>query len=57
MKATTTNRNEFMRAPVIRYPNAAPRRQIFRNTLDFLLLVASGAGIGAMLFLLLAIMV
>ena len=55
MKATTANRNDFMHTSVIRYPNAAPRRQVFRKALDLLLLGAAGAGIGAMLFFILAI--
>lgn len=55
MKATTAQRSNFMNAPVVCYPNAASRRQVFHKLLDTLLVTASGAGIGAILLFLLAV--
>lgn len=37
------------------FPNAATRRQVFAKIIDTLLVAASGAGIAAMLLLLLAL--
>lgn len=55
MKATAAQRPTFMNSPVVYYPNAASRRQVFHKMLDVLLVTASGAGIGAILLFLLAI--
>ena len=56
MKATVARRPKFMNCPVVCYPNAAGRRQVFHKLLDTLVITASGAGIGAVLLFLLAIM-
>jgi hypothetical protein len=40
---------------VIPYPNAATRRQVLDKVLNFLLMAAIGAGVAAMLLLLLAL--
>lgn len=55
MKATTVTGNDFMHAPVVRYPNAATRRQVFHKVLDFLVMLAAGAGIAAILLFILAV--
>ena len=49
MKTTT------VRKAAIAYPNAATRRQIANKVLDLLLMAAIGAGLAAMLLLLLAL--
>lgn len=54
MKATTAQRNELANTPLFPYPNAATRRQIRQKVLDFMVMVASGIGMGAMLMFLLA---
>ena len=54
MKATTAQRSDYMKLSKIPYPNAATRRQLFHKFLDFLLMTASGIGIGAMLLFILA---
>ena len=55
MKTAHMNRTSFMNAPIVSLPNAATRRQVFHKILDILLISASGAGIGAMVLLLLAL--
>ena len=55
MKATTaTQRKDLANVPLFPYPNAATRRQIQQKVLDFMVMVASGLGVGAMLLFLLA---
>lgn len=54
MKAAVTQRKELANTTLYPYPNAATRRQIRQKVLDFLVMVASGMGIGAMLLFLLA---
>ena len=41
--------------PAFPYPNAATRRQVANKVLDLLLMAAVGAGLAAMLLLLLAL--
>ena len=52
MKATTAERIRYANTPM--YPNAATRRQVCQKILDFLVMLASGIGIGAMLLFILA---
>ena len=54
MKATTAKRIEYADTPMLPYPNAATRRQVFQKVLDFLVMVASGVGVGAILLFMLA---
>lgn len=54
MKATTAERTRYADKPALPYPNAATRRQVFQKVLDFLVMVASGVGVGAMLLFILA---
>ena len=50
MKTITVSKSNY---PVIPYPNALTRRQVFHKRLDTLLIAASGIGITAMLAFLL----
>lgn len=54
MKATSASRMSYLNAPNVRYPNAASRRQVLHKALDFLVITASGIGIGAMVLFILA---
>ena len=49
MKTTT------IREHALAYPNAATRKQVIRKIVDLLLMAALGAGLAAMLLLLLAL--
>lgn len=54
MKATTSERARYANTPALPYPNAATRRQVCQKVLDFLIMAASGVGVGAMLLFILA---
>ena len=54
MKATTSERTQYATRPALSYPNAATRRQVFQKVLDFLIMAASGVGLGALLLFILA---
>ena len=56
MKTETYRRIRMNSAPVIPYPNAATRRELFHKYLDLVLVCAMGAGAAAclLLFLILA---
>lgn len=50
---TTAQSYYSTRQPI--YPNAATRRELLHRVLDYLLVALSGAGIGAMVLLVLAL--
>ena len=54
MKTAVYSQNRKMIRP-LPFPNAPTRRQVFHKLLDTVLVAASGAGIGAMLLLWLAL--
>ena len=51
MKTAAINKMDYPYAP---YPNAATRREVFHKVVDFLVMLASGAGVGAILLFMLA---
>ena len=53
MKQTTTRNYYTANRPA--YPNAATRREVFQKLLDGAVVAVSGAGIGAVVLLLLAL--
>ena len=55
MKANVIYRADYAKRPNLPYPNAATRRQVLDKVLNFLLMAAIGAGVAAMLLLLLAL--
>lgn len=54
MKTTTARRKDYANMPLFNHPNAATRREIFHKVVDFLVMLASGAGVGAILLFMLA---
>lgn len=55
MKAMSLKRRIYTFYNTAPYPNAATRRQILHKLLDTLIMGAAGAGLGALLLLMLAL--
>ena len=55
MKTATAYRNNSRPRQVIPYPNAATPREVLHKVLDTVLVAAIGAGMGALLLLLLTL--